>query len=59
VRVVEVESSPLSLFLDSHRELGYEVYRDLLHQLTPRLRKSNARVYRFLAWGLKAYRLDE
>jgi CRP-like cAMP-binding protein len=59
VQVIEVESTPLSTFLDSHRDLGYEVYRDLLHQLTPRLRKSNARVYRFLAWGLKAYRLDE
>jgi CRP/FNR family transcriptional regulator, cyclic AMP receptor protein len=57
--VAAIEGAALLEFLEQHRELGYEVFKDFLAQLAPRLRATSARVYRFLAWGLKAYHLDQ
>ena len=59
VRLAIIESAALLGFLDQNPTLGYAVFKDLLQQMAPRFRKTTARVYRFLAWGLKAYQLDE
>ena len=59
VELAVINSDLLRRFLDEHREVGYEVYKEFLEQLAPRLRKTTARVYRFLAWGLKAHHLDD
>ena len=59
VRLAIIESAPLLDYLNQHPAVGYQVLKDLLQQMTPRFRKTTARVYRFLAWGLKAYHLDE
>ncbi|MGH8595141.1 MAG: Crp/Fnr family transcriptional regulator [Gammaproteobacteria bacterium] len=59
VEIIEINGAALLRFLDRNRDLGYEVLCDLIQQLAPRLRKTTARVYRFLAWGLKAYHLDD
>lgn len=59
IRLAVIESAPLLDYLNQHPAVGYQVLKDLLQQITPRLRKTTARVYRFLAWGLKAYHLDD
>lgn len=56
--IAEIDGNALLTFLDENRELGYLVFREFLCQLAPRLRATSARVYKFLAWGLNAYRLD-
>lgn len=57
--IIAIEGVTLLEFLERHRELGYAVFKDFLTQLAPRLRATSARVYKFLAWGLKAYHLDQ
>lgn len=57
--VIAIEGGALLEFLEHHRELGYDVFKDFLTQLAPRLRATSARVYKFLAWGLKAHHLDQ
>jgi len=56
--VAVIEGSALLDFLDQHRDLGYQVFHELLTQLAPRLRATSSRVYKFLAWGLNAHQLD-
>ncbi len=51
---------PLFLeFLDEHREIGYLIFKSILCQLVPRLRKTDASVFSPLAWGLKVHELDK
>jgi CRP-like cAMP-binding protein len=55
-----VIEGPLFLeFLDEHREIGYSIFKSILCQLVPRLRKTDASVFSLLAWGLKAHELDK
>ena len=55
-----VIDGPLFLeFLDRNRDIGYSILKSLLCQLAPRLRKTNARVFSLLAWGMKAHELDK
>lgn len=49
----------LMAFLDSHPELGYPIYKELIHTLIARLRKANQRIFSLFAWGLKTRGLDE
>lgn len=57
--IIAIEGTALLEFLQRHRELGHDVFKEFLTQLAPRLRATSARVYKFLAWGLKAYQLDQ
>lgn len=59
VAVAVLARTTLRAFLDAHPTLGYQVFGEFLAQLALRLRATNARVYKFLAWGLKAYHLDK
>lgn len=59
VTVAVLARTTLRTFLDAHPTLGYRVFGEFLAQLAVRLRATNARVYKFLAWGLKAYQLDK
>lgn len=55
-----VIDGPLLLdFLDRNREIGYPILKWVLCRLVPRLRTTNMRVFRLLAWGMKAHELDE
>lgn len=57
--IVAIEGPALLEFLDAHPLEGYAVFKEFLVQMAPRLRATSRRVYRFLAWGLRAYHLDQ
>lgn len=57
--IVAIDGDLLLDFLDAHPAEGYGVFKEFLVQMAPRLRSTSQRVYRFLAWGLKAYHLDQ
>ena len=45
-------------FLDTHPELGYPIFKELIHLLVGRLRKANRRIFSLFAWGLKMRGID-
>lgn len=49
----------LMAFLDSHPELGYPIFKELIHTLVARLRKANQRIFSLFAWGLKTRGIDK
>lgn len=54
-----IDGDRLLAFLDRHRDLGYDVFKDLVSALVVRLRKTNRKLFSLMAWGLKAHGLDE
>ena len=45
-------------FLDAHPELGYPIFKELIHFLVGRLRQANRRIFSLFAWGLKMRGID-
>jgi len=48
-----LEGQQLIAFLDAHPELGYPIFKELIHLLVGRLRQANRRIFSLFAWGLK------
>ena len=48
-----LEGEQLMAFLDAHPELGYPIFKELIHLLVGRLRQANRRIFSLFAWGLK------
>lgn len=48
-----LEGEQLMGFLDDHPELGYPIFKELIHLLVGRLRQANRRIFSLFAWGLK------
>lgn len=48
-----LEGSRLMDFLDSHPDIGYPIFKELIHLLVGRLRQANRRIFSLFAWGLK------
>lgn len=48
-----LEGQRLMAFLDAHPELGYPIFKEVIHLLVGRLRRANRRIFSLFAWGLK------
>ena len=53
-----IEGDTLMNFLDAHPELGYPIFKELIHLLVGRLRQANRRIFSLFAWGLKMRGID-
>jgi CRP/FNR family transcriptional regulator, cyclic AMP receptor protein len=53
-----LEGEKLMAFLDAHPELGYPIFKELIHLLVGRLRQANRRIFSLFAWGLKMRGID-
>lgn len=53
-----IEGETLMAFLDAHPELGYPIFKELIHLLVGRLRQANRRIFSLFAWGLKMRGID-
>ena len=53
-----LEGERLMSFLDAHPELGYPIFKELIHLLVGRLRQANRRIFSLFAWGLKMQGID-
>ena len=53
-----MEGEALMAFLDAHPELGYPIFKELIHLLVGRLRQANRRIFSLFAWGLKMRGID-
>ena len=53
-----IDGARLMAFLDSHPELGYPLFKDLILILVKRLRSANQKIFALFAWGLKARGID-
>ncbi|MEJ2565526.1 MAG: cyclic nucleotide-binding domain-containing protein [Gammaproteobacteria bacterium] len=53
-----IEGEQLMAFLDAHPELGYPIFKELIHLLVGRLRQANRRIFSLFAWGLKMRGID-
>ena len=53
-----IEGEQLMAFLDAHPELGYPIFKELIHFLVGRLRQANRRIFSLFAWGLKMRGID-
>lgn len=53
-----LEGEQLMAFLDAHPELGYPIFKELIHLLVGRLRQANRRIFSLFAWGLKLRGID-
>jgi len=51
--LVVMEGEKLIAFLDAHPEIGYPIFKELIHLLVGRLRQANRRIFSLFAWGLK------
>jgi CRP-like cAMP-binding protein len=54
-----LEGEKLMAFLDTHTELGYPIFKGLIHLLVGRLRKANRRIFSLVAWGLRMRGIDQ
>jgi CRP-like cAMP-binding protein len=53
-----LEGAQLMAFLDEHPELGYPIFKEIIHYLVERLRRANRRIFSLFAWGLKVRGID-
>ena len=53
-----MDGDRLMAFLDSHPEVGYPIYKELIHAMVVRLRQANKRIFSLFAWGLKTHGID-
>jgi CRP/FNR family transcriptional regulator, cyclic AMP receptor protein len=53
-----LEGEQLMSFLDAHPELGYPIFKELIHLLVGRLRQANRRIFSLFAWALKTRGID-
>ena len=56
--LVVMEGEQLMAFLDAHPEIGYPIFKELIHLLVGRLRQANRRIFSLFAWGLKMRGID-
>lgn len=54
-----MDGDRLLAFLDSHPELGYPIFKELIHSMVGRLRQANKRIFSLFAWGLKMRGIDQ
>ncbi len=54
-----MDGDRLMAFLDAHPELGYPIYKELIHSMVGRLRQANKRIFSLFAWGLKMRGIDQ
>jgi CRP/FNR family cyclic AMP-dependent transcriptional regulator len=53
-----LEGEQLLAYLDDHPELGYPIFKELIHFLVGRLRQANRRIFSLFAWGLRRRGID-
>lgn len=54
-----MDGDRLMVFLDAHPDLGYPIYKELIHSMVGRLRRANKRIFSLFAWGLKMRGIDQ
>ncbi len=54
-----MDGDVLLAFLDSHPELGYPIFKELILALVGRLRQANKKIFSLFAWGLKMRGIDQ
>lgn len=54
-----LEGDKLMAFLEAHPELGYPIFKELIHLLVGRLRQANRRIFSLFAWGLRQRGIDQ
>jgi CRP-like cAMP-binding protein len=57
--LAEMQGERLMAFLEGHPELGYPIFKGLIHLLVGRLRQANRRIFSLFAWGLKVRGIDQ
>lgn len=59
VRLLEIRSDMLSVYLDDHPVQGYLFLKALFQTMSDRLGLANDRIEHLLAWGIKAHDIDK
>ena len=59
VRLLEVRSDMLSVYLDDHPVQGYLFLKALFQIMSERLELANNRIEHLLVWGIKAHDIDK
>lgn len=54
-----MDGDRLLAFLDEHPQLGYPLFKELIHSMVGRLRQANKRMFSLFAWGLKMRGIDQ
>ncbi len=54
-----MDGDRLMAFLDTHPDVGYPIYKELIHSMVGRLRQANKRIFSLFAWGLKMRGIDQ
>jgi CRP/FNR family cyclic AMP-dependent transcriptional regulator len=59
VRLLEIRSDMLSVYLDDHPVQGYLFLKALFQIMSNRFELANERIEQLLAWGIKAHEIDK
>lgn len=54
-----IEGAALMQYLDSHPDIGYPIFKELIKMLVGRLRITNQRLFSLFAWGLRQHGIDK
>ena len=57
--VVLIDGDKLNEFMENNKDLGFELMRELMQLMVNRLSLANQKMFSLLAWGLKAYHIEE
>lgn len=57
--LIVIDGDQMMSFLDSHPELGYPLFKELILILVGRLRQADRKIFGLFAWGLKARGIDK
>ena len=57
--LILIDNEKLLEYLDAHRDLGYQIYRELAVTLVKNLRGSHEKILSLLAWGFKVHGYDK
>lgn len=58
-RLAVVDNQCLLDYLDSHHDLGFQIYREIALSLVRRMRAADKKIFSLLAWGFKAHGFDK
>ena len=57
--LIEIDGDKFMAFLESHTDIGFQMFRSMMAIMVGRLRNNNDKIFSLLAWGLKAHQIEE
>lgn len=57
--VIVIDGKLFLAFMETHKDIGFDVLKYFMNSLVKRLRDSNKKIFSLFSWGLKAHGIDE